>query len=77
MTKRLQRSRTDKVLGGVAGGLAQYFGIDTMIVRVLFLLMILPGGISPLLYVLLWVLMPEEPAVEQPGFDPYTGQPTQ
>lgn len=77
MTTRLQRSRTDKVIGGVAGGLAQYFGIDPMIVRVLFLLMLLPGGISPLIYIILWVVMPQEPAAEQPRYDPYTGQPIQ
>jgi len=75
MTKRIQRSRNDKMIAGVAGGLAQYFGIDATIVRILFLLLLLPGGLSPLIYVILWVVMPEAPAAEQPRYDPYTGQP--
>jgi phage shock protein C len=75
MTKRLQRPRNDRMIAGVAAGVAQYLGIDTTIVRLLFLLLLLPGGISPLIYVILWVLMPEEPAVEQPRFDPHSGQP--
>ncbi|NJN17111.1 MAG: PspC domain-containing protein [Oscillochloris sp.] len=74
MTKRLMRSRNDKMFAGVAGGLANYFGIDATIVRILFLLMLLPGGVSPLIYVILWVIMPEEPAAEPMRYDPYSGQ---
>jgi len=59
--------------------LADYFGIDTTIVRIVFLLMLLPGGLSPLIYVLLWFVMPERavaPSSAEPHrFDPYTGEP--
>ena len=67
------RNPNDKIIAGVASGLAEYFGIDTTIVRLLFLLLLLPGGLSPLLYVVLWIVMPERPAVAQAGgAEPYS-----
>jgi phage shock protein C len=77
MTTRLQRPRSDRMFAGVAAGLAQYFGIDVTIMRLVFVLAVL-SGLSPLVYVILWIVMPEEPAAEQPHrYDPYTGQPLQ
>ena len=61
MRDRLYRSRRVKVLGGVAGGLAQYFNIDPIIVRILFVVFTLMHGMGLLLYVILWVVIPEEP----------------
>ena len=58
MEKRLQRSRTEKMIGGVCGGLAEYFTVDPTIVRVLWVLLTLLGGAGILLYVILWVIMP-------------------
>jgi phage shock protein C len=58
MEKRLQRSRTEKMIGGVCGGLADYFTVDPTIVRVLWVLLTLLGGAGILLYVILWVIMP-------------------
>jgi phage shock protein C len=83
VNKQLTRDPNDKIIAGVASGLADYFGIDTTIVRVLFLLLLLPGGLSPLLYVVLWIVMPERPALPPVGpsdaepyrFDPCTGEP--
>lgn len=61
-TRRLYRSRTDRMLAGVCGGLARYFNIDPTIVRILFVLLALPGGVpGPLIYLFLWILVPEEP----------------
>jgi len=60
-TKRLQRSKTERMIGGVCGGLANYFDVDTTIVRLLFVLsffFLYPGTI--LVYVLLLIIMPEE-----------------
>jgi phage shock protein C len=81
MNKRLTRNPNDKVIAGVASGLAEYFGIDTTIVRILFVLLLLPGGLSPLLYLLFWLVMPEraqstsyQNAAEPYQFDPYTGR---
>ena len=57
----LRRSGTDRMLGGVSGGLADYSGIDTVLWRVGFLALTLAGGSGILIYLLLWVLMPSEP----------------
>src|SRR5881227_3560239 len=57
----LRRSTTDKMLGGVCGGLAQHTGIDSLIWRVGFVGLTLAGGAGILVYLLLWVLMPHGP----------------
>ncbi|MBK9940311.1 MAG: PspC domain-containing protein [Kouleothrix sp.] len=86
-TGTFTRSTTDRMIGGVCGGLAAYFGIDSAIVRLLFVVAVL-SGVSPLVYVVLWVVMPEDtrlpagtPAIvehprpaEQWKYDPYTGE---
>ena len=56
---QLYRSESDKMIAGVCAGLAQYFGVDTAIVRLVFVLAVL-SGVSPLVYVLLWIIMPTE-----------------
>ncbi|MEZ4581854.1 MAG: PspC domain-containing protein [Caldilineaceae bacterium] len=57
--KRLVRSRTDKMVGGVCGGIGDYFNIDPTLVRVVFAILVLIGVGSPLLlYLLLWIIMP-------------------
>ena len=55
---RLYRSANDKTLGGVAAGLANYFGIDPAITRVLFVLFFFIGGGGLLVYIILWVVLP-------------------
>ena len=60
--KRLMRSSTDKKLGGVCAGLADYFDMDVTLVRVLWLLVVLCGGTGILLYVILWLVLPLAPA---------------
>jgi phage shock protein C len=62
MDTRLMRSRSDRMIGGVAGGIARYFNIDPVIVRLVFALSIFAGGVSPLIYLVLWLVMPEETA---------------
>ena len=54
----LRRSRTDKILGGVNGGLAEYTGIDALLWRVGFVALTLAGGAGVVVYLLLWLLMP-------------------
>jgi phage shock protein C len=59
--KRLVRSRDDRWLGGVCGGLARYFGIDSNLVRLLVVVgAVLGFGSLILAYIVAWVLMPEE-----------------
>jgi len=57
----LYRSRKDRVFGGVAGGIARSLNADPAIVRLIFALMIIVGGGGILLYLILWIAIPEEP----------------
>lgn len=61
MEKRLYRSRKWRVLGGVAGGLAEYFGLDPVLMRVIFVIITLINGIGLILYIILWIVIPEVP----------------
>ena len=65
----LRRSATDKMAGGVCGGLAEHTGIDSLVWRVGFVALTVAGGAGFLVYVLLWVLMPpgEWPPDQQPN----------
>lgn len=63
----LRRSSTDKMLGGVCGGLAEHTGIDSLVWRVAFIALTLAAGSGVLVYLLLWVLMaPGERASGEP-----------
>ena len=90
MDTQLVRSESDKMLAGVCGGLARYFGIDAALVRLVFVLAVL-SGVSPFVYLLLWIVMPSENKVGPPQptvqalpdhprpieewkYDPYTGE---
>ncbi len=59
MDKKLTRSTDDKKVAGVAAGIAAYFGIDAMLVRVLFVLFALFSGFGLFVYLVLWIFMPE------------------
>lgn len=59
-TNKLYRSNTDKVIGGVAGGLADYFNMDPVVVRILFVLLVIFGGSGVLLYIILWIAIPAQ-----------------
>jgi len=61
MANRLQRSRTERVIGGVCGGLAEYFNVDPVLVRVLLVVVTFLGGAGLLLYLILWAVMPLAP----------------
>ena len=58
---RLQRSRDERWLGGVCGGLARLSGVAAWVWRMAFVLLVLFGGTGLVLYVLLWVLLPSDP----------------
>jgi phage shock protein C len=59
--RRLERSRNDRVVAGVCGGLGEYFAIDAVLFRIAFVLLIFAGGLGILAYGLGWLLLPEEP----------------
>ena len=58
---RLYRSRTNKMIGGVAGGLAEYFNVDVILMRLLFVILFVAGGSGVLIYIILWIITPLEP----------------
>jgi phage shock protein C len=57
MSPQLRRSETDRVLAGVAGGIAQRFGISSTLVRLAWLLSVLFGGLGVLVYLILWIVL--------------------
>jgi phage shock protein PspC (stress-responsive transcriptional regulator) len=60
-TRKLYRSRTNRKLAGVCGGLADYFNVDATLIRVLFVVLTLLGGAGPLLYLAMWIIVPDQP----------------
>ncbi|NJN16327.1 MAG: PspC domain-containing protein [Oscillochloris sp.] len=63
-TRRITRSRTDRMVAGVAGGLAAYLNIDPMILRIAFVVLALINGFGAVLYLALWLIVPNE---DNPG----------
>ncbi|HOO33630.1 MAG TPA: PspC domain-containing protein [Thermotogota bacterium] len=60
--KKLYRSRTDRVLGGVCSGVGKFFDIDPVIVRLIWAASIFAAGTGVLLYIIAWIIIPEEPS---------------
>jgi phage shock protein C len=74
-SKRLYRSQTDRKFAGVAGGLGEYFLMDPLLIRLIFVILALAGGGGVLIYVVLWIVTPENPVsirpvIDQPAHDP-------
>jgi len=63
--KKLYRSVTNRVIGGVAGGLSEYFDIDVVIVRLLFVMLLLFSGGGLLAYIILWIVVPGRPVLPE------------
>ena len=59
-THQLTRSKSNRIIAGVAGGIAEYTGMDSGITRLITAAVVLLTGIGPLLYILAWILLPEE-----------------
>ena len=59
MNKRLYRSNTNKVIGGVCGGLGEYFDIDPVLVRIIAVLAALANGVGLLAYIIGWIIIPK------------------
>jgi phage shock protein PspC (stress-responsive transcriptional regulator) len=56
--KRLSLSSSDRKFAGVCGGLGEFFGLDSVLFRVIFLALIFVGGLGVILYVILWLIVP-------------------
>ncbi len=57
--RKLYRSRNQRMIAGVCGGLADYFNVDATLVRVLFLLLAVFGGTGLVIYIVMWVIVPD------------------
>ena len=61
MAKKFYRSRKNRVIAGICGGLAEYFDVDPIIVRLIALILVLSAGGGLLAYIIAWIVVPEEP----------------
>lgn len=59
--KRLYRSKTHRVIGGVAGGLGEYLDVDPVLARIVFVVAFFAGGVGILAYLICWIIIPEQP----------------
>jgi phage shock protein C len=71
----LRRSRSDRVIGGVAGGLGRYFGVDPILLRIAFVVLVFAGGTGILLYLIGWLVISEESPGDAVGGPPPAGAP--
>ena len=62
--KRMQRSISDRWFAGVCGGLGEYFGIDPTVIRVVFFILFWFGWGGGIVYLILWIVLPQEPAAD-------------
>ena len=58
--KKIYRSKTQKIIGGVCGGFGEYFDIDPVIIRIIWFILLL-GGVGLLAYIIAWIIIPIEP----------------
>lgn len=65
MTRKLYRSRTDRMIWGVLGGLGQYFNVDPVIFRLIYVVLVIATGVMPgvLLYIIATIVIPLDPVV--------------
>jgi phage shock protein PspC (stress-responsive transcriptional regulator) len=71
MSQKLTRS-SDRIIAGVAGGIAKYLGVDASIVRIVTAAIVVFTGVGPLLYIVAWLILPEE-NTGRTGIDAITG----
>ena len=61
--KRIYRSKTDKIIGGVCGGIGKYFTVDPVLIRLIMLILVLITGFGLLGYIIAWIIIPTEPVI--------------
>jgi phage shock protein C len=64
MTKKIYRSSKDYMLAGVSGGLGEYFNIDPVIIRIVFILLAFGAGSGFLIYLILWLIIPKKTSLK-------------
>jgi len=63
--KRLYRSRQERMISGVCGGIAEYFEMDPTLIRLIFVLLAMAGGPGLIAYIILAIIIPEKPVGDQ------------
>jgi phage shock protein C len=63
----VRRSRSERVLAGVCGGVGRYLGVDPVLLRIAFIILALANGLGVIAYVVAWVAIPEEQPDQPPG----------
>ncbi len=58
---KLYRSKKNRIIAGVCGGIGEYFNVDPTLIRLLWLLISILGGSGILAYIIAWIIIPEEP----------------
>jgi phage shock protein C len=61
MAKKLYRSKKNRIIAGVCGGIAEYFDVDPIIVRLITLILVLSAGGGLIAYLIAWIVVSEEP----------------
>jgi phage shock protein PspC (stress-responsive transcriptional regulator) len=74
MTRRIYRSRKESMIAGVCGGLGEYFDIDPVIIRLIFVLLIFAGGAGLIGYIIAWIIIPLNPEAGSPPGTATTGE---
>jgi len=64
--RKLYRSRSQRMVAGVCGGLAEYFNVDATLIRVLFLVLAVVGGSGLVIYLLMWIIVPDARKIPPP-----------
>ena len=65
--RKLYRSRNQRMVAGVCGGLAEYFNVDATMIRVLFLVLTVVGGSGLVIYLVMWIIVPDVGKVPPPA----------
>ncbi len=73
MNKKLMRTQHDRMIAGVCGGLGHYLGLEPVLIRLAFVLFTLAGGAGMLVYLILWIVVPQEGARAAAGPVQITG----
>ncbi|MBN2005418.1 MAG: PspC domain-containing protein [Anaerolineae bacterium] len=71
MNTQFYRSNSDRMIGGVCGGIARYLQIDSTLVRLFFVLLTLADGVGAIVYLILWIIMPDEVQVSGGSVNDY------
>jgi len=69
-TKKLYRSRQERMIGGVAGGLGEYLNVDPTLMRLAFVILTFFGGSGIPIYLIMWLIIPESPSFPVPPPQP-------